>query len=143
MPSSTQLSNQASCTLTVNGREYSFVFNKRDGGMVDSEESKTFPGGGRKQRAHLGQATVENVTLTGEMVPDRDHEEIIALKALIGFEPEASVVENAIDANGVAYRVLNTWTGLLKSVNTGNYDAGSSDPREFEVEISTHGEVGP
>jgi hypothetical protein len=141
MPTSTQRQDQASCSLTVNGRELPFVFNKRDGGMVDSEESKTFPGGGRKQQAHTGSATVENVTLTGEMVPDRDHDDVKWLKSLIGSEPEAGVVENALDANGAAYRVLDSWTGLLKSVNTGNYDANSSDPREFEVEVSTHGVV--
>ena len=143
MPSGTQRQDQSSCTVTINGRELPMVFNKRDGGTVDSPESKTFPGAGRKQRAHTGSAEVENVTLNGEMVPDRDHETLQWLKQLIGTEPEAGVVENALDANGAAYRVLNTWTGLLKSVNTGQYDANSSDPREFEIEISTHGEVGP
>lgn len=143
MPSSTQRQDQAACTLTVNGRELPFVFNKRDGGMVDSEESKTNPGGGRRQRAHTGTATVENVTLAGEMVPDRDHETIQWLKGLIGTEPEAGVVEHALDANMAPYKILNTWTGLAKSINTGSYDANSSDPREFEVEVSTHGEVGP
>jgi hypothetical protein len=143
MPTSTQRQDQASCTLTVNGRELPFVFNKRDGGMVDSETSKSFPGGGRKQRAHGAPATVEDVTLNGEMVPDRDHDDIQWLKSLIGSEPDAGVVENALDGNGAAYKVLNTWTGVLKSVNTGSYDANSADPREFEVEVTTHGEVGP
>lgn len=143
MPTATQRQDQASCTLTVNGRELPFVFNKRDGGEVDSETSKSFPGGGRRQKAHGAPATVEDVTLAGEMVPDRDHGEIQWLKSLVGSEPVAGVVENALDANGAAYRVLNTWTGILKRVNTGTYDANSSDMREFELEVTTDGEVGP
>lgn len=143
MPTSTQRQDQASCALTVNGRELPFVFNKRDGGEVDSETSETFPGGGRKKRAHGAPAEVENVTLTAEIQPDRDHDDIQWMKSLIGTEPEAGVVENALDSNGAAYKVLNTWTGILKRVNSGNYDANSSDPRELEVEVATHGEVGP
>jgi len=138
-----QRQDQAGVTLTVNGRELPFLFNKRDGGEVDSETGKSRPAGGKREEAHGGPKTVEDVTLNGEMNPDRDHETLQWLKSLIGSEPEAGVVESALDGNNNPYRVINTWTGILKRVNTGEYDANSSDLREFEIEVTTHGEVGP
>jgi hypothetical protein len=139
MASSTLRQDQATCALTVEGRELPFVFNKRGGGEFDSEESKTRPAGGRRQVAHGGAPTVENVTLTAEFVPARDHADIQFLKKVRGWA-EAGVVENYLDANGSVLAVGDTWTGVVKRVNTGSYDANSSDPREFEIEISTHGD---
>lgn len=137
----TQRQDQSSCTVTVDGRELPFVFNKLDGGMVDSEESKTFPGGMRPQKAHGGPQTVENTTLTFEFVPERDNDTIQWLKTRSG-KGDAGVVENRLDRDGNVAGIINNFTGVLKSVNTGTYDAGSSDPREGEIEISTHGVVG-
>ncbi len=139
--SDTLRQDQASCTLTVDGREMPFVFNKRDGGEISPEGSKTFPGGGRTQRAHGGPATVENVTLNGEMVPDRDLAEIKFLESRSG-KGDCSVVENILDVNGAVIGRSDSWTGKLGRVNTGSYDANSSDPREFEIEVETHGVKG-
>jgi hypothetical protein len=138
----TQLQDQSNCILTVNGVEQPFLFNKTDGGKTDSDESKTYPGGMRPQKAHTGLAMVENVTLTGEMVPARDDAAIKKLKSLIGKSADAGVVEQGLDSNGAVWGILNRWNGKLKAVDTGNYDSSSTDPRPFAVEVSTHGVIG-
>jgi hypothetical protein len=139
--SETLRQDQASCTLTVDGREMPFVFNKRDGGEIAPEGSKTFPGGGQTQRAHGGPPTVENPTATFEFVPARDLAEIKFLESRSG-KGDASLVENGLDVDGNVFGRLNSWTGKLGRVNTGNYDSNSSDPREGEVEIEAHGTKG-
>jgi hypothetical protein len=139
--SDTLRQDEANIGLTVDGREFPGLFSKRDGGEATSEESKTFPAGGHTQQAHGGQQTVENVTLGGEFVPDRDNADIQFLKTRRG-KGDASVVEYGLDGDGNVIERLNSWTGKLMSVNTGSYDANSNDPREFEIVISTHGVVG-
>ena len=138
--SDTLRQDQASCSVTVDSRELPFVFSKRDGGEASSEGSKTFPGGGRSQKAHGGQQTAEDVTLSFEFVPDRDQADIQFMKGRRG-KGNASVVENGLDADGNVFGRLNGWTGKLKTVNTGTYDANSSDVREGMIEIETDGVV--
>src|SRR4249919_1994304 len=138
--SNTLLQDQASSTLTVGGREIKFVFNKRDGGEAKIEGSKTPPGGGRSEKAHGGRQTVDDLTLIGEFVPDRDHADVQFLKTQRGKAP-ASVVENGLDADGNVFIRLNGWTGVVSGVSTGNYDAKSSAPREIVVEVETDGLV--
>ena len=130
--------DQASISLTVGGRQVSFIFNRREGGQVTSEESKTFPGGGRPQKAHGGPQTVENITLAGEFVPESDHEDVRYLRSVAG-RARAIVSEQLLDVDGAAFGRPDTWTGVLMSVHSGDYDANSADPREIEVEISTDG----
>jgi hypothetical protein len=133
--------DQSSVTITVDGREMRFVANKLDGGELSAEGSKTFPGGGRTQRAHGGPQTVENVTATLEIVPDRDDEDIRFCEERVG-KSDASLVENRLDVNGNVAGRFQSWSGIIIRVSKGNYDANSSDPRECEVEIETHGVKG-
>lgn len=130
--------DQASVSLTVDGTKLPFIFNRREGGNTDSEESKTFPGGMRPQKAHGGPQTVENVTLAGEFIPQQDHEGLRWLRSRAG-KGVVSASEQLLDVDGNAFGRPDTWTGVLKSVNTGDYDASSGDPRELEVEVSTDG----
>lgn len=131
--------DQASCSLTVDGREMPFVFNKRDGGKIGPEGAgKTFPGGGRTQRAHGGPTSVEDVTLVGEMVPARDLADLKFLESRSG-KGNCSVTENGLDADGNVFARLGGWTGKLGDVDLGNYDANSATPREFTVMVETHG----
>ena len=134
--SSTIRQDQASISLTVDGERIPFVFNRREGGQSSSEESKTYPGGGRPQKAHGGPAMVENVTLAAEFVPAQDHETLRRLRTRVG-KGSAVVTEQLLDVDGVAFGRPDTWTGVLMSVTSGNYDASSADPREVEIEIST------
>lgn len=142
MPNDTLRQHDAVCTLTVDGRELPFVFQKRTGGKTDSEGgSKTYPGGSLPQRAHGGLPTVEDLTLEAEFVPNRDNEQIQWLKSRV-TKGDAGVVENGLDVDGNVIGALNRWTGIVKSLDTGDYDASSADPRMFVVEVEAHGTPG-
>jgi hypothetical protein len=130
--------DEGTCSLTVDGRALPFVFSKRSGGKVGSEGSKTFPGAMRPQKAHGGSATIEDVTLEGEFVPSRDNEQIQWLKTRAG-KGAAGVVENGLDVDGNVIATLNRWTGVLASVDPGDYDASSSTPRMFAIDVEADG----
>lgn len=132
--------DQASVKLTVDGVTLPFIFNRREGGAVTSDSNKTFPGGGRKQKAHGGPSSVEDVTLNGEFVPQQDHAMIKWLKSRVG-KGTAVCIEQMIDVDGRAMGGIDpdVWRGKLMSVHSGDYDASSGDPRELAVGISTDG----
>jgi hypothetical protein len=131
--------DQGSIGLTVDKRPAPFLFQKRDGGKVGSEGSKTAPGGMQPMKPHGGIQNTEDVTLEGEFVPARDNEHMQWLKSRAG-KGSASAVEDGLDVDGnVVVPGINRWTGILSSVDTGTYDATSSDPRTFVVEIEVEG----
>lgn len=136
--SKTARQDQGSVTLTVDDRKIPIVFKKRDGGATDSEESKSFPGGMSKQKAHGGPQTVDNVTLTFEFIPEV-HDSILRWMRTRAGGGDALAIEQNLDRNGNAFGKPTRYTGVLKKVDTGNYDAASSDPREGSLEISTDG----
>lgn len=139
--SESQLQDQATYSVTVDGRELPFIFNKRDGGKATSEGSKTPPGGGRAEKAHGGRQTVEDLSLSFEFVWDRDNDTLQWLKGRRG-KGNASVVENLIDTDGNVFGRGNSWTGKLSAVDTGTYDAKSSEVREGMIDVETDGTVG-
>lgn len=130
--------DQSSVSLTVDGQAMPFVHNRREGGSVTSEDNKSFPGGMRPQKAHGAPATVDNVTLGGEFEPNRDHEMLRWLKSRVG-KGKCVVTEQQLDVDGNTLGRPDTWTGVLLSVSTGEYDASSGEPRELEIEVSTDG----
>lgn len=132
--------DQGNVTLTVDGREIPIVFKKRDGGEVDSQESKSYPGGMAGEHAHGGAQTVGNVTLGFEFRPSVHDPIIRFLKSRVG-KGECVCVEQPLDVDGNAFGRPQTWKGKLKKTHSGDYDANSSDPRDGELEISTHGEI--
>lgn len=135
MSTDTLRQDEANCTLTVDGRDMPFLFMKRSGGKVDSEGSKSFPGSMTPQKAHGGPQTIEDVTLEGEFVPARDNEQIQWLKSRAG-KGNAHVNENGLDVDGnVILPGVNNWSGILKSIDPGAYDASTSDPRMVVIEV--------
>jgi hypothetical protein len=135
MANDTLRQDEANCTLTVDGRDMPFLFQKRSGGKVDSEGSKSFPGAMTPQKVHGGQQTVEDLTLEGEFVPARDNEQIQWLKTRAG-KGQAHVNENGLDVDGnVIVPGINNWSGVLKSIDPGNFDSTAADPRMFVIEV--------
>src|SRR5690349_15254307 len=111
----TQRSDQSSVSLSVEGKDAPFVFNKKTGGKADSEGSKSFPGGMRPQKAHGGPQVVEDLTLEGEFVPGRDNDFIQWLKSVRGWGV-ANAAEHALDRQGNVWGQIGSWVGVLKSV---------------------------
>ena len=81
---------------------------------------------------------IEDLTLEGEFVPARDNEQLQWLKGRVG-KGRAGAVENGLDVDGNVIGILNRWTGILQSVDTGIYDATSSDPRTFVIMVECDG----
>lgn len=133
-------SDQASASLVVDGRDIPILFSTRSGGNLDSQESKFMPGAMQPERALGGTQTVENVTLSGEYRPELHEDHIQYLKRKAG-KGDATVTEQSLDADGNSFGRPQTWVGVLKAINTGDYDASSGDARLVELEISTHGRL--
>lgn len=130
--------DQANVSLTVDGQPTPFLFQKRSGGKTGSEGSKTPPGAMQPKRAHGGIQDIEDLSLEGEFVPSRDNATIQRLKARVG-KGRAGVTENILDVDGNVIGVLNNWAGVLSSLDTGQYDATSSEPRMFVIEVECDG----
>jgi hypothetical protein len=129
--------DQSTCRLTVNGREMPMTFSKREGGELSAGGSKYRPAGNMPEKAQGGPGTVENVTLAGEYEPELHSSDFEFLRA--SLNAPCVVVEQHVGAGNAAVGAPKTWTGLLEGVNEGEYDANSTDTREFEIEINTDG----
>jgi hypothetical protein len=139
MASDTQRQDQANVHLAVDGKDCSFLFQKRSGGKTSAEGSKSFPGAMKPQKAHGGPPTVEDVTLEFEFVPNRDDDEIQRLKGRVG-KGDCAASEDLLDDDGNVLRSgINHWTGVFQEIDTGDYDASSSDTRVGTVMIETDG----
>jgi hypothetical protein len=114
------------------------VFAKREGGAVEADNGRSFPGGMTQQVASGAPSTVADVTLTGQFVPARDHEFMRWLKGRAG-KGDCAVSEQLLDVDGNAFGRPDTWTGVLGNVDSGEYDASSSDPREFSLVVTADG----
>lgn len=117
------------------------VFKAKEGGAVAGEDSKTFPGGMEPQEAFPSQATVENVTLTGQARLSNEATRRF-LKQRAG-KASAVATGQPLDPDGNAAPVQpDVYTGILLSYTPPDHSANSTDPAEFQVELSTHGTVG-
>ena len=138
MPLATTRQDQASVSLTVDGKPCPFLFQKRSGGAIKGTGSKTFPGGQSPQAAHGGLVEIEDLTMEGEFVPSRDHDYIEWLKTRV-LKARVSVTEHIIDIDGNDNGIIARWTGVLSGLDTGGYDATSPDPRMFVVDVEADG----
>jgi hypothetical protein len=130
--------DQANVSLTVDGRPMPFLFQKKSGGKISSEGSKTAPGAMQPKSAHGGIQDIEDVTLEGEMVPSRDNAMLQWLKSRVG-KGRCGVVENILDTEGNVIGTLSRYTGSLSGLDLGQYDGTTSDPRMFVVEVEADG----
>jgi hypothetical protein len=138
MPNNTLRQDQASVSFTVDGRPLPFVFQKRSGGKVGSEGSKTPPGSMQPKVAHGGIQDIEDGTYEFEFVPARDNEVAQWLKTRAGKGRFGSV-ENMLDVDGNVLGVIERRTGVVSAVHLGDYDATSSDPRMGVIETENDG----
>jgi hypothetical protein len=141
MAQETTREDQASVSLTVDGKQSPSLFQKRSGGKIGSEGSKTAPGGMLPKVAHGGIVDIEDLTLEGEFVPSRDNGYIQWLKTRIG-KGRINAAEELLDVDGNVIETIDRWTGSLSSLDTGNYDATSSTPRSFVIMAEVDGNPG-
>jgi hypothetical protein len=138
MPDNTLRQDQASVSFTVDGRPMPFIFQKRSGGEIGGEGSKTAPGNMLPKVAHGGIQDIADSTYEFEFKPNRDKEAAEWLKSR-AMKGRFSAVENMLDVDGSVIDVINRWTGIVSKVHLGDYDATSSDPRVGIIETENDG----
>lgn len=138
MAQETTRQDQGSVTLSIDGKPCPFVFQKRSGGAIKGSGSKTFPGAQQPQAAHGGLVEIEDLTMEGEFVPARDDAYIQWMKTRV-LKGRASVAEQIHDVDGNVLETISRWTGCFSGLDAGQYDATSSDPRMFIVEVEADG----
>lgn len=123
--------------LTVNGKNWG-VWDKKDGGEIDSDEFKYKPGGMAPHVSLGGTRTTGNLTLTRLYRLARDHSR---RKELINGVGRADVVASIqpLDVDGNAYGEPMVYRGTLKRVTFPTIDSESSDPGLIEIEVTTDG----
>jgi hypothetical protein len=141
MPLETNRQDQANVTITIDGRPLPFLFQKKSGGKITTEGSKTPPGAMQPKVAHGGIIDIEDGTFEFEFVPSRDNETIQWLKPRVG-KKRANGTEQILDTDGNFIGTLGNFAGMFSALDTGTYDATSSDPRMGTVEIEQDGNPG-
>ena len=116
------------------------IWDKRDGGQVDSEEYKYPPGGMRPVVSLGGRKNVDNITVSRLYRLVRDHQELIGrLMAGVG-KARMEVSQQPLDIEGNAFGRPIVWRGILKRCTPPGVDSESSDPAMIELEMTIEGE---
>lgn len=124
-------------TVSIAGIQFG-VFDQLEGGDVDSEENKYYPGGMEDPVSLGGRRTVENVTFRRLYRLGRDH---IESQRLIDWVGTADVVitKQPLDKNKVRFGKPLVYRGTLKRVSFPDHDSQSNDPGMLELECTPEG----
>jgi hypothetical protein len=116
------------------------IWDKKDGGEVDSEETKYKPGGMQSQVSLGGSKLTGNVTFSRLYRLLRDHATVH--QTLITGAGRASVIlmQQPLDINGNQFGRPIVYRGTLKRVSPPTVDSESSDPAMIELEMTIDGE---
>jgi hypothetical protein len=134
--------DQYSVTLTVRyniggaSQVRSFTMDGFEGGEVDSEDTKFYPGGLAEQISLGGRRTVGNVTVSKLYDTVTDHPNMGWLMGGVG-KADCTVVKALLNVDGASVGNVLTYTGKLKRVEPPAFDSESTDAGMWEVEVSS------
>ena len=131
--------DQTLITVSVGGTNLG-VFDKLEGGEIDSEETKYRPGGMQEQLSLGGYRNVGNITVSRLYDVYRDHTLMPTLIAGVG-KALVSVSRQPLDIDGNPFGAPITYTGKLKALTPNDLDSESSDALIYELEVSTDSAV--
>lgn len=126
--------NQSLVTAVVDGRPLG-VFDTLSGGETAADISKRRAGGGVQRTYTNGKRDTSDVTITRDYDRDRDVELARWLRTRVG-RAFGSVNDQPLDDDDVAWGKPTVFTGRLQSVNTGDVDSDSGDPRMLSLTFS-------
>lgn len=112
------------------------TFDSFDGGEVDSEETKYWPGGLGQQLSLGGRKSVGNVTVGRLYDLARDHPGMGWLMGGVG-KADVTVTKTSIDVDSVASGRPLVYRGKLKMLTPPPHDSESSGAAKWEMEISS------
>jgi hypothetical protein len=132
--------DQYAVTVTADGTDLG-VWDKLEGGEIDSEETKYKPGGMLPQVSLGGTVEVGNVTVSRLLTLDDLLPKIRTLRGRVG---KANMVVNrqTLDVDGNAYGDAWVYRGKLKTLTLPEVDSESSDAAVIALEITPAGTVG-
>lgn len=122
---------QSLITVVVDGQPLG-TFDTRTGGETTAEVSKRRPGGMAREKAYAALPTTGNVTVTRVRERERDADLARRLRQRVG-RATMVVSDQPLDDDGAVWGTPTVWTGKLSSVNDGDADSDSSEPRMFEL----------
>lgn len=122
----------------VNGsvQTRSFIMDGFEGGEVDSEDTKFYPGGLGEQISLGGRRTVGNVTVSKLYDIVSDHPNMGWLMGGVG-KADCTVIKTLVNVDGASVGNPLTYTGKLKRVEPPAFDSESTDAGMWEVEVSS------
>lgn len=112
------------------------TFDSFDGGEVDSEETKYYPGGMAPQVSLGGRRSVGNVTIARLYVLTRDHPLMGWLLKGVG-KADVTVTKDSLTVDEESIGDPLVYTGKLKSITPPTHDSESSDAATWQMEISS------
>lgn len=132
--------DQYAVTVTADGANLG-IWDKLEGGEIDSEETKYKPGGMLPQVSLGGTVEVGNVTVSKLYSLDSTAVQMRNLRGRVG---KANMVVNrqSLDVDGNAYGPAWVYQGKLKTLTLPEVDSESSDAAIVALEITPAGTVG-
>lgn len=112
------------------------TYDKFDGGELDSEEAKYYPGGMAQAISLGGRKSVGNVTVSRLYDLSRDHPMVGWLMGGVG-RADVTVTKTSMTVDAVSIGQPLVYNGKLKSVTPPGHDSESSDAALIEMEISS------
>lgn len=133
MPNPTREDTQL-LTLVLDGRDLG-VWDKKEGGEIDSEENKYKPGGMAKEISLGGTQTIGNVTFTRYYDWARDDDVLTFISPRVGNGRGALGVQ-MLDVKGAPRGRLLTYGGTLKTFTPPDLDSESNDAAMIALEFT-------
>lgn len=131
--------DQYATTATIDGEDFG-VFDKFDGGEVDTDELSYKPGAMAPKISLGGIPTVGQVTISRLYVLERDHLKVHSLIAKVG-KADVVVKKQPLDVDKNAFGRPLVYTGKLKRVQPPPADSESTDAALIEIEVTPGGTV--
>jgi len=132
--------DQSAITITIDGVDTG-LWEKKSGGMIDSDDTKIYPGGRQAPQSLGGKQIPENITAVRTFFLDRD---LPKIKGWMNRAGKASVVvkDQALDPDDNVFGAPLVQSGKLKSVTPPERDSEASDAAQVTIEVSVDGTVG-
>lgn len=114
------------------------IWDQLDGGEVDSDDTKYYPGGMEDPVALGGKRMAGNVTLSRLYRLERDHGHLNTLLVAAG-KSDAQVIKHTLDLDGNVYGKPLTYNGKLKRCTPPPHNSEGTGPAKVEIEITIDG----
>jgi len=127
--------DQFSVSVVVDGRSLG-IFDRKEGGEVDSEELKYRPGGMAPQQSLGGFQNVGNVTVSRLFDLSRDLPNVPFLSHRAG-KSDMTIVVQHLDLDGNPFGKPYTYAGTFKQYTLPDHNSDSSDAAMVSLEMSS------